>query len=328
MVGGVRLSSPQRQARLARLRTALRSRTGLRIAVIGLLVVLLAGVVILLNRRYAGRLAVDPRYQVTLEVIHITPPPQWIDAQDEELKAQAAQLGSLPPKMDLRQPQLTVQIAEAFRKHPWVHEVRQVIKRYPARVNVELDYRQPVAMVEVPLAASSEGGLLPVDIHGICLPTEDFSPEEAQSYPRIRYPGTQPQTNEPGYPWGDVRVSGAARIAAALQAHWDDLPFRAVVVPSKHPPKEGPGAFYEIVSQDGPRIIWGHPPGEEFPGERLAPEKVTMLLRLFDPAGTQPRSLPETIDLTGRIPSFEPPAQSHQAVPRQPIRLVRLRRVD
>jgi hypothetical protein len=269
------------------------------VAGIGALLAGAAALLFVLHSWYGSQLISDPRHRVTLEQIHITAPPAWIDSDAAELKKQAASLGKLPPTMDLHDAQLTVQVAEAFRRHPWVHQVQQVVKEYPARVTVELEYRRPVAMVE-----HGPDALLPVDMDGICLPTGDFSPQEARQYPRIADPGSEPQTKLAGYTWGDPRVEGAAQIAAALQPHWTQLPLAAIHVPPKHPSSSQGGPVFQLETEENIRITWGRPPGSEQPGEPLAADKIARLVEIFRPTGGQPRSLPETIDLrVGRLQS-------------------------
>ena len=93
-------------------------------------------------------------------------------------------------ELNLLDPQVTVRVAQAFATHSWVKTVRRVRKHHPARIQVDLEYRRPAAMVEVDLAG--EKGLLPVDETGVLLPPSDFSPDQAKEYPRIGIGHTTP----------------------------------------------------------------------------------------------------------------------------------------
>ena len=70
--------------------------------------------------------------------------------------------------------------------------------------------------------------LLPVDGDGVLLPTADFSPQEAQHYPRIAEIKTS-ALGPVGTRWGDTHVTGGARIAAALLNDWESLKLFQIV---------------------------------------------------------------------------------------------------
>src|SRR5690606_21763453 len=147
--------------------------------------------------------------------------PAWIHT---DIKTEVIRDASLDGALSILDDGLTRRIANAFELHPWVARVHRVSKRHPARVEVDLVYRQPVAMVAV------SGGLWPVDADGTLLPSEDFSPAEARKYPRIARVESHP-ANPAGKNWGDVHVVGAAQIARALAPHWQNLKLYRVLAP-------------------------------------------------------------------------------------------------
>ena len=71
--------------------------------------------------------------------------------------------------MSILDDELVQKIQTAFSLHPWVANVTHVTKRHPAHVDVELEYRKPVAMVEV--HENGSDGLYPVDTDGVLLPS-------------------------------------------------------------------------------------------------------------------------------------------------------------
>src|SRR5690606_34356264 len=83
----------------------------------GLLRSVLIGAVIVLVK-YGPGLGDADRYRVTLDEIHVTEPPDWVRADVATLKSQAAELAELDLPLDLQQPKVTVEVAEAFRRHP------------------------------------------------------------------------------------------------------------------------------------------------------------------------------------------------------------------
>lgn len=220
-------------------------------------------------RQVGAHVVAGQQYQVDPEQIAITPPPPWIHS---DIKKQVIRDASLNGPLSLLDNQLTVRMATAFSAHPWVAHVERVSKRYPAGLEVALSYRKPVAMVEVNDGQSA----LPVDAHGVLLPTADFSPEEAAAYPRIGEIHTAP-AGAAGTPWGDGAVGGAAQIAAVLDGEWKGLGLLRIVPAGRRAAKTGSEYVYALVTNAGTTIQWGRAPATNMPGEIAAVEKVAQL---------------------------------------------------
>jgi hypothetical protein len=258
----------------------------------------------------------SPDYRLDSTSIEITPLPEWIHA---DLKAEVVRDASLDGSLSTLDPELTMRIAQAFRQHAWVAKVDRVSKQYPAAVKVELVYRRPVAMVEVPGPA-----LLPVDAEGVVLPTEDFSPLDARHYPRIGEIKTSP-SGPVGTRWGDTRVSGGALVAAAIAENWEPLALNHIVPSGRQGTAAGVRETdaYELYTKAGTRIDWGRPPGAEISGEAPAASKIASLV---DYAAKHGGSLddpkkPQRLDvrpLSGLIVAARP---AIQALPKTPVQL-------
>jgi hypothetical protein len=189
---------------------------------------------------------------------------------------------SLDAPLSILDDKLTERIYDGFSAHPWVAEVKQVSKHHPARVRVDLVYRRPVCMVELPPATTpgsvaTAGTLLPVDIRGVLLPDADFPLDQRRQYPRVAGILTAP-LGPPGVKWGDARVSGAAQVASVLVEVWSEFSLERIV-PSRYPEKAPKGDEYsfELFTTGGTRILWGHSPSTSFAGEVPALEKVARL---------------------------------------------------
>src|SRR5262249_34662295 len=149
--------------------------------------------------------------------------PPWIHTEVKVFKSNVLRDAGLDGELSLLDKELTVRMAQAFAMHPWVAKVTRVSKQSSSGVMVEIVYRRPVAMVVRP-----GPGLLPVDAEGVVLPTEDFSPVEAQGYLRIAEITTSP-AGQIGSRWGDLHVTGAAQIAAVLLDDWQKLKLYQIV---------------------------------------------------------------------------------------------------
>ena len=212
-------------------------------------------------------------YRLDLDDFEITPVPKWIHS---DVRLEAVQNASLDGGPSILEEDLVERIDKAFGAHPWVARVERVSKRHPARVKVDLVYRRPVCMVELPrLAELPEGGLYPVDAEGVLLPTKDFTPIEGQEYPRLCEVTTLPM-GSPGMKWGDARVAGGAMVAAALVDAWKTLKLSRIV-PSAGPASGTDEHTFELWTAGGTQVIWGS--AVAMPGERPAAAKVDQLLR-------------------------------------------------
>jgi hypothetical protein len=244
----------------------------------------------------ARRIENDPLYQITLDEIVVAPPlPEWITT---DLKAEALRDASLDPPLSVLDPQLAERAAKAFSFHPWVAEVRQVRKTAPGGLEVDLVYRRPVAMVELP-PVDGRRGLYAVDVDGILLPSRDFldDPKKAARYPRLG--GFTPaDVGRVGTRWPDARIIGGAKLAFGLADVWDKLTL-AKIVPTETSDAKSPATF-ELLTLHGSRVVWGHAPGNEAGNELSAEKKVELLLRyVADHQSLEGRDGPQQLDLRG-----------------------------
>jgi len=220
------------------------------------------------------RVLQSPRYVLSQENLDITPPPDWIHT---DIRADVFRSLAFEGPLSIMDEGLAQRVGDAFALNPWVAKVVRVSKHHPARVKVDLEYRRPVCMVEVP------GGLLPVDAQGVWLRSEDFSPVEAAQYPRLGGVDSMP-VGSVGMRWGDSRVVGGAEIAALLAPAWTELQL-ARIVPSARP-QSGEHYSFDLFTRGGTRIIWGLPPGAGVPVDVPAAEKLARLRQYAAAHGT------------------------------------------
>jgi len=236
-------------------------------------------------QRVRQRVLASDDYLVTAEKVEITPLPPWIHG---DIRGEVFRSASVDGSLSIMDDGLAERVRNAFSLHPWVAKVCSVRKLPQARVRVELEYRQPVCMVDV------GAGLLPVDVSGVLLPVEDFSPVEASRYPRLLGIDTAP-VGPPGESWGDTRVVGGAEIAGALRNLWDPWKLWQIVASPSGIDNE---ASYTILTRGGSRIRWGLAPGSKVPGEPSATEKIARLGQYVLQYGTlEGRDAPQELDV-------------------------------
>lgn len=207
-------------------------------------------------------------YQLAAAEIEITAPPRHVPV---DLVEQVVKNAKLRETLSLLDDDLAERVAKAFRGHPWVAEVVQVRKSFPARIEVELKFREPVAMVAV------TDGLYPIDANAILLPPIDFSVADARRYPVIRGVQSLPHGAE-GRPWNDPAVTGAAQLAEMLRPHWKKLSLAAIRLPRRTTAEVDPkNLTFELETRGGSRILWGRAPGTDHPGELKTKQKIGRL---------------------------------------------------
>jgi len=186
--------------------------------------------------------------------------PAWITA---DISAEVVRDAGLDGRLSLLDDSFVQVIEDAFLLHPWVGSVERISKQYPQGVHVDLTYRQPVAVVEMP---GREGVLfVPVDGQGIHLPPADVPDLRKRYLPRIGGIVGRPPV---GQTWPDPRVVGAAELADRLREQWEPLCL-VDILPSARPEiRDGSRFFvYDLITRGGTRVVWGAAPGSAPPKE-------------------------------------------------------------
>jgi hypothetical protein len=148
----------------------------------------------------------------------------------------------------------------------------------PEKVAVELEYRKPIAWVQVPdgMVPGSRGGWLPIDKDAVLLPDEGFQ-QERPELPLVQIDRLLP-CGPIGTAWGDPRVAGAAAIVTTLGEQWQQLGVARVMGNTDYSLASSlPTTRYELLSPNGKRIIWGSAPGKEPANEPDAVQKLHLL---------------------------------------------------
>lgn len=181
--------------------------------------------------------------------------------------------------LSLMDRQAAAKIASAYAMHPWVRNVHSVRKLPGGVVDVRLEYREPVAMVQVyrTVAGNREKYFFPIDADAVLLPTRDFTRAETVEFIHIDVPGAD-STNAEGMPFGDLRVSAAAKLATVLLPLREKVGVQSIRVAGDVRQMTVPQL--EIVTTNQTRHFWGSPPGMELPQESSAITKLQTLMTI------------------------------------------------
>ncbi len=247
----------------------------LRLAKLALIVGVIALAPYLVQR--LPNLASRPEYRLATKQIQLVPAPER--PVPENLLEQVRELGKLPRELSMLDEKLATKLADAFARHPWIARVVSVRKSYPAKVTVELEYRQPVGMVQV------KGGRFPIDAAGVVLPPGDFTTADLKRFPMIQGP-VPPASLHPGVAWKDPSLQAAARLAQLLAPTWSKLRMESIVTPNRTDMKSDPSKItLKLQASGGSQIVWGRAPGTEHPGELTTTQKVGRLEKYISEFG-------------------------------------------
>jgi hypothetical protein len=211
-------------------------------------------------------------YLLAAERITMTPQPEWIVG---DVRAEIVRNAGLDKRLSILDDAFMSVVQDAFVLHPWIGSVEKISKQYPAGVHVEVNFREPVAVVEM---ASQEGMLLvPVDRGAVVLPVADVPEIRKRYMPRIQNVVDRPPA---GQKWDNPRVQGAVDLAVRLTDVWEQLHL-VDILPSTRPEILDEHRFYvyDLMTRGGTRVVWGAAPGMSPPGEADFDAKLERLRR-------------------------------------------------
>ncbi len=223
-------------------------------------------------QRVAPRVIHREPYLLAAERITMTPQPAWIVT---DVRAEIIRNAGLDKRLSILDEAFMSVVQDAFVLHPWIESVEKLSKKYPAGVHVEVNFREPVAVVEM---ASQEGMLLvPVDRHAVVLPVADVPEIRKRYMPRIQNVVDRPPA---GQKWDNPRVQGAVDLAVRLTDFWEQLHL-VDILPSTRPEILDEHRFfvYDLMTRGGTRVVWGAAPGMAPPGEADFDAKLERLRR-------------------------------------------------
>ena len=275
-----------------------------------IMIVVLAGASLWVWQKLSPQIYGSEPYRLLPSHISVTEPPRWLTAGD--VRSEVVRNASLDKPLSILDKDLTQRIALAFAAHPWVAEVVRVEKFHPARVEVKIRYREPVATIVL------GSRLLPLDVDGVRLPEENFSQVQLRKMPRIK--GATPRaTPRPGGSWNDPRILGAAHIAKAFGESWQDMGLRDIL-PSPRPVAGTSDVYsYELATVRGRRIPWGPQPLTDSPDEPSANEKFHKLEKYVEQHGSLDfvDSAPGNKSQSGRTASRKVEEEAEESPARQ-----------
>ncbi|KAA5546903.1 FtsQ-type POTRA domain-containing protein [Roseiconus nitratireducens] len=226
-----------------------------------------------MTRWYAEYLA-DQYRSIDPQLVSVSQPHRYVRSDIVDEVYRATDLAKLSP-LDR---QATAKLASAFASHPWVRHVQSVRKLPGGKVDVQLEYRVPVAVFHVTSDKHPVDSNLyfVLDGEGVLLPTEKMTLDDTPDFIHIEVREAYP-SGEEGTPFGDRRVESAALLAKLLMAVREQIRIAKITVSGD--PRMNLVPQLELITGNNTRLFWGSPPGMEQPGERQARSKLVDLLQ-------------------------------------------------
>ncbi len=216
--------------------------------------------------------------------------PPYISAEDFR---QVANLGLAFENRSIFEPNLTRTLAQRYESSPWVERVQAIRVRYPALIEVELDWRVPAARVE--------NSTMVLDPHGVVLNLMSDNPALQLEIPKIA--GVICARTDAGRKVSEKDLLDGLGLLGVLNdalSSWRGKLKVAAV-------QREPSGQWLATTDRGPRILWGFFTEEPPIDEPRTQEKANLLrrrlsevnpsdiesIRLYDPrAPMVPRSQP------------------------------------
>ncbi len=189
----------------------------------GLFVLLLLPALIFVTTWFFDSLGEGGRYEIDLARVDLRVPDDITGADQlrHELRALTEGQGSL----SILGNDLDVALRQMLKSNPYVRDIRKVRRRFPGRVEVGLDFRQPVAALHVRgrhVLVDQMGDLLPLldDVEVAELPLVTVYPEDREG----------PATGDFEEAWLLAAVKEGIQVLKDLLAFADDRVFNEVYI--------------------------------------------------------------------------------------------------
>lgn len=253
--------------------------------------------------KYSDRIVDADAMMLTHEKIKMTTQPTWIrsDLKQLVLGNADAPAYAAPSIMDTS---LIPQTVASLRSVGWIETIDRVQKS-KSGLQIDLTYRQPVAVVEVSRTTvkgfkQAKPVMLHIDRTGTLM-GRGLS-NRAGDFLLISI--AQPMYMDQLIAWSqwqDVRVQKAAAISDAVRDLWKPMGLYRLMTwrsQSNASDRRIPFQFWtNMGDKTGVRIIWGNAPGEELPGEAAAEVKIEALKAYVAKNGRFDAMKDRTLDL-------------------------------
>ena len=199
------------------------------------------------------------------------PRPQWIKKEDYD---ETARLATVAQNHSVFEPSLSRTLALHLATSPWIERVRSVRLRYPAQIEIDVDWRKPEARID--------GSYMVVDRFGYVLNLLADS-REVSDVPKIS--GVTPTHTEIGKQVNDPDIQDAIKLLGCVRETLNTSTGRLKVVNVQREASR----TWRVITDRGPAINWGFFTDDPPMDEPLTREKMAKLKSRLSEAGDPSR---------------------------------------
>ena len=235
---------------------------------------------LIIHRRVYAHYAVEPQYQINLAPLEVLAAPDWCN--DPSLEDAIRVSMKLDGQASIFDKSLIPLLLEKYEKNPWVARVESIEKQFPNKLNVKLELRRPVVVVELKKWNNRSFYYL-VDKDSVRIPGEYYTvPALPITLPIVV--GVRNSPPMPGQRWQDKGLSDAIEVAGVFKQYqvYPKLDVAAIDISNSGGKRSKQSSEIVILTANHTQIEWGRPVNTDKPFELSAAEKIKNLCRVLE----------------------------------------------
>lgn len=253
--------------------------------------------------RYRHRIIDADAMTLTAEKIRLSPQPPWVRTDLKRMVLGTAEDPAQRPP-SIMDTALVPQTAATLKSVGWIETIDR-IQKSKTGLDIDLTYRQPVAIVEIsPTTVKGFQPTKPVLLHVDRTATLMGRGLSSRPQEYLLISVDQPMYTDQLIAWSkwqDPRIQSAAAISNVVKDVWRPMGLYRLMTwrdRSSAADRRIPFQFWTKMGQKtGVKIIWGNAPGEELRGEATASAKLQAMAAYVAKHGRFDKMSDRTIDL-------------------------------
>jgi len=235
---------------------------------------------LIIHRRVYAHYAVEPQYQINLAPLEVLAAPDWCN--DPSLEDAIRVSMKLDGQASIFDKSLIPLLLEKYEKNPWVARVESIEKQFPNKLNVKLELRRPVVVVELKKWNNRSFYYL-VDKDSVRIPGEYYTvPALPITLPIVV--GVRNSPPLPGQMWQDKGLSDAIDVAGVFKQYhvYPKLDIAAIDISNSGGKRNKQSSEIVVLTKNHTQIEWGRSVDTDKPFELSSAEKIKNLCRVLD----------------------------------------------
>ncbi|MEK7309812.1 MAG: hypothetical protein AAB038_03260 [Planctomycetota bacterium] len=235
---------------------------------------------LIIHRKVYAHYAIEPQYQINLAPLEVLAAPDWCN--DPSFEDAIRNSMKLEGQISIFDKDLIPRLLAKYENNPWVARVDSIEKQFPNKLNVKLELRRPVVVVELKKWNNRSFYYL-VDKDSVRIPGEYYTvPNLPITLPIVV--GVRNSPPMPGQRWQDQGLTDAIDVAGAFKQYdvYQKLDIAAIDITNSGGRRNKQSSEIVILTGNHTQIEWGRPVNTDKPFELSAAEKIKNLCRVLE----------------------------------------------